>query len=63
MREEVHSRTGVQITVFAGLNGWAANEVYVISQSNGMEPVPLTPAQARETAGALLRAADEAEGK
>ncbi|MFB7479503.1 hypothetical protein ACFUEM_08870 [Streptomyces anulatus] len=63
MREEVDSRTGTsRFVVFAGLAGWSADEVYVIGNVSGGEPVPLTPAQARGMADALRRAADEAEG-
>lgn len=47
---------------WSGLQEWRPGKVYV---DNGGEHAPdeWSPAQARELAAALLRAADEAEGK
>ncbi|MET9480998.1 hypothetical protein [Streptomyces sp. NPDC006638] len=53
-----------RVVVFQGLLWWPANHVFLMSGDAPPEsgPEPLTPAQAREVASALLRAADEAEG-
>jgi hypothetical protein len=47
--------------VFAGQKLWNPEDVYVGANINAGQPEPLTPAQAREMAASLLRAADIAE--
>ncbi|MFJ9213059.1 hypothetical protein [Streptomyces sp. NPDC102264] len=64
MREEIDSQNGpAKFVVFAGMERWPAEDVYVISNTAAGGPVPMSPAQARAYAAALIRAADEAEGK
>ncbi|WNI28598.1 hypothetical protein [Streptomyces sp. ITFR-6] len=47
--------------VFADEPWWSKDQVYVVALTSPTTPEELTPAQARELAAALLRAADEAE--
>lgn len=49
-----------EVMVHTGLYTWPADKVYLVAEPADVE---YTPAQARELAGALLRAADEADGR